>query len=123
MLEPSTAAAYGDRCLLAELDLSAVCWVFTANDVAALPRPLLGRMDVIQVGRPGPEHFDLLLDGIEHEIAASWGVPPTDMPTLPVRIVAGLRTMFARHRSVRRLRSDVVRLLSVIVPDRPGVIL
>ena len=40
MLEPSTARAYFDTSLMCEVDLSAVCWLATANDVVGLAAPL-----------------------------------------------------------------------------------
>ena len=122
MLEPSTARAWYDRCLLADLDLGAVCWIFTANEVHGLPAPLLSRLDVVPIGRPGPEHFDVLLANVVVELAGSWGLPPGALPDLPGAVVEGLRTMFARHRSARRLAAQVARLMAVAVPDRPEVL-
>lgn len=122
MLEPGTAARFEDRCLQIGLDLSACVWLFTANDASSLPVALLSRLDVVEVGRPHPDHFDLLLRGIGRDMAERWGVPPASVPELPPRIVAGLRDLFARHRSARRLAADVARLTSAIVPARPEVL-
>lgn len=122
MLEPGTARSLHDRCLLVDLDVSAVCWMFTANGIDSIPRVLLDRLDVVEVGRPDSEHFDLLRQGIEADLAFGWGVPPASVPELPPSVVDGLRGMFDRHRSARRLRADLTRLLSLAVPDRPEVL-
>lgn len=122
MLEPSTATAFRDRCLDVELDLSACLWLFTANGLDGMARPLLSRLDVIEVGRPGPEHFDALRAGVEIGLAERWGVPPASVPELPASVVDALRSMFERHRSARRLQADLARLLATIVPDGPEVL-
>ena len=111
MLEPSTARAYPDRCLLAPVDLSACCWIGAVNDVGLLPPVLLSRFEVVEVGLPGVEHFDALLAGVVADLTTAWGVPPVLTPDLPVRVVDVLRSAFAGHRSPRILARHVRRIL------------
>lgn len=115
MLEPSTAKAYFDVCLMCEVDLSAACWILTANDASDLPRPLLSRLDVIRVGPPGPEHLDDLIADIVAGFARRWGVSPETLPNLPPRATRAIRDAFGGHRSVRRLRRHVEGLLAALV--------
>ena len=115
MLEPSTARAYFDTCLMVPLDLSAVCWICTANDPSRIPGPLASRLDVVEVPRPGVEHFDGLTDGLLAAMAARWGVHPATMPPLPPRALSVLREAFARHRSVRRLKRQVEDVVATLV--------
>jgi ATP-dependent Lon protease len=61
MLEPETARAWFDSCLLAPVDLSQISWVLTANTILTLQRPLLSCLRVITVGYPAPETFDRIL--------------------------------------------------------------
>lgn len=115
MLEPSTARTYFDTCLMCEVDLSQVCWVCTANDAAALPAPLASRLDVVEVGRPDPGHFDVILGGLLTGMAGRWGVPVTSMPVLPSRAEAALRDVFARRRSIRLLKRQVEDVVAALV--------
>lgn len=71
MLEPSTAAHYFDTCLMAEVDLSAVCWIATANSTENLPRPLASRMQIIPVAGPNPEHFEIVVAGVLGDLAST----------------------------------------------------
>ena len=116
MLEPSTAAHYFDTCLMTEVDLSAVCWIATANSVDGLPRALASRMQIIEVAGPAPEHFDIVLDGLIGQLADSWRLPFNHLPTLPPKAIRVLRQSFARHRSVRRLKRHVEAVVSAVVP-------
>ena len=115
MLEPSTARAYFDTCLMAEVDLSAVCWIYTANDASLIPRPLASRLDVVEVGAPGPEHFEGVVAGLLAGMARRWGVPPAAMPELPARARRVLRDAFARHRSIRLLGRQLGDVVSALV--------
>lgn len=115
MLEPSTARTYFDTCLMCGVDLSQVCWIVTANDPSRLPGPLASRLDIVEVGRPGPEHFDVIMAGVMLAMAARWGVPPASMPELPTRARSVLREAFASHRSVRRLKRQVEDVVAALV--------
>ena len=94
MLEPASAACWQDPYLQADVDLSHVVWLATANSLAGLPTPLLDRCRVLRLPVPGPEHLPVLaatllrracaarnlderwarsLDGVEMEaVAAAW---------------------------------------------------
>lgn len=115
MLEPSTAKTYFDTCLMAEVDLSQVCWIITANHASRLPTPLASRLDVVEVGGPEVEHFDVIMAGVMAAMAARWGVPPAVMPEPPSRARSVLREAFARHRSVRLLKRHVEDVVAALV--------
>lgn len=115
MLEPSTAEAYFDACLMCEVDLSAACWILTANAASGLPRPLLSRLDVVRVGPPGPEHLDGLVADVVAGFARRWGVPAAAFPELPGRARRAIRDAFGRHRSVRLLKRHVEEVLAALV--------
>lgn len=115
MFEPSTARTYFDTGLMCEVDLSAVCWVSTANDASMLPAPLRSRMDVVEVGRPEPRHFDAVLGGLTLAMAARWGVPAASIPELPRRARTVLRGAFERRRSIRLLRRQLEDVMAAIV--------
>ena len=118
MLEPSTAAHYFDTCLMAEVDLSAVCWIATANSVQNLPRPLASRMHIIPVPRPDPEHFDLVIAGLLRDLADNWQLPFDYLPAMPAEALRVLRQTFVRHRSVRLLKRHLETVVAAILPTR-----
>ena len=57
MLEPSTASRWHDPYFEADVDLSHVVWLATANAVDSLPRPLRDRCRILRVPAPGLEHL------------------------------------------------------------------
>lgn len=55
LLEPSTASHVRDLSLDFELDASLVTWIGTANDLVALPQPILSRLRVFHIRQPQGE--------------------------------------------------------------------
>ncbi len=107
LLEPGTARQFYDGCLAAEVDLSAVNWVLTANSVRALPAPLLSRVDVVECDGPGPDHAGQVLATLWFAVASEAGLPPSALPPLEPAAEARLLQLFRKTRSVRRLRRAV----------------
>lgn len=115
LLEPGTARRYYDGCLAAELDVSAVNWILTANSVHALPAPLLSRVDVIECDGPGPEHAEHVLATLWSAVAREAGLPTSALPPLEPAAEARLLTLFRQTRSVRRLRRAVTAVVAASV--------
>lgn len=74
MLGVETSARYRDPYLQAEVDLSRVTWLFTANTLDTIPPALLDRMLVLRVDEPGPEHLWTLATSILAEVRADRGL-------------------------------------------------
>lgn len=106
-IEPGTSRQYWDRCLAAPINLSCVNWIFTANELGALPSPLLSRLDIVKVTGPSMEHFGILLDNLMHQVAAEWAVPLAILPPLATEAAELLGMRFSKHRSVRRLDREL----------------
>lgn len=117
MLEPSTARTYFDTALMAELDLSAVCWICTANEEACIPAALASRMDLVHLPAPSLEHFPIVLDQMLGSMATRWAVAPTSMPVLPDRARDVLRAVFERQRSFRALAPMLERVMTGLIID------
>ncbi|MGY4396694.1 ATP-dependent Lon protease [Sphingomonas sp. UYAg733] len=113
MLERSTAARYFDGCLAAEIDLSHVNWVLTANRVDGLPAPLLSRVDIVEVAGPGPEHAEMILAALWRDVARDAGLPPSALPRIEAAAETMLLRLFRNTRSVRRLRRAIEALVAV----------
>lgn len=115
MTEPGTARRYFDSCLMAEVDLSAVCWIATANTVDGIPAPLASRFEIVPVDPPGPEHFDVVLESLVAERERDWALPAGTMPAIPGAARATLRRAFVRGRSLRALRRHVEMVLHALI--------
>ena len=115
MLEPHTASRYFDSCLLADVDLSHVNWILTANTTETLSRPLLSRLQIVRINGPEPQHFDQLLHSIRADIATSWGVRASELPELHGEAEAHLRANFAANRSMRQLSRALDAAMSASV--------
>ena len=95
MVEPATARQYYDECLQMPADLSAVSWVLTANHADRVDPLLLARCRVLQVPRPQPEHFGVIMAGLTEDVADEFGVAVSDLPELPGEVVEAMRSGFA----------------------------
>lgn len=60
MLEITTSQCWSDPCVEAGVDLSAVSWILTCNDVDLVPGPLRDRCRIVQFPVPGVEHLPAL---------------------------------------------------------------
>jgi len=106
LIEPVTARAYYDKCLLAECDLSHASWLFTANTLDRIGTPLRSRLDIVTVEGPSEAHFDALLASLTRDLASAWRISPTELPHLARGAEDVLRKRFARSRSVRALKRE-----------------
>ena len=113
-VERSSAEVYYDKCLMAEVDLSHVNWVLTANAANRLPATLLSRLDVVEVEGPGGEHFGTVLANVLRDLARRWRVPLADLPELQPEVVSRLRQVLERDRSARRLAKLVEHALGAV---------
>ena len=112
LLEPETARAWYDECLLASCDLSQVSWILTANDLKTLSPPLLSRLMIVNVDVPAPEHFEALANGILWDICHELSVTRDQLPELEPEVIEVLREHFTRKRSVRQLKNAVTAAMA-----------
>lgn len=105
MLEPLSAKAWPDECLMSPVDLSQVNWIAAANDLTHLKGPLLTRLRVVPVPAPGTEHCEAVLASIARDLAEELSVPVGLMPELPAQAKAALKVAFRKGYSVRRIKA------------------
>jgi AAA domain (dynein-related subfamily) len=118
LIEPGSARAYYDKCLLSDVDVSHVNWIMTANSLTPrLPTPFLSRLEVIDVPLPDAAMFDAILDGLLAGLVRRWDLPAALYPELPSQAVRTLRADFAKHRSIRRLSQMVERIAGLCFPE------
>lgn len=103
---------YFDPCLQANVDLSAITYIATANRLDVMPPELVDRFAVLKVPRPRPEDFDIVLRGALKAEAKSMQTDVDLLPELDRDDRAFLRDMFGKRRySLRSFRDIVSRLL------------
>lgn len=119
MLEPVTARAWTDECLMASCDISHVNWVFTANSIEPLRGPLLSRLEVITANHPEPEHLPIIVDGIRREIAIDFGITADEVPLLAAEAYVLLAEHVKMRSSLRLIRRLVERYIDAGLTEAP----
>jgi len=94
--------AFNDACLMAEVDISAVSWLATANDEDAVDEFLRDRFKVVRVPAPRDEDVPTLHANALADYAERKGVSPEFLPVLDLAETRALAAMFPkRGRSAR----------------------
>lgn len=105
LLEPETSRRWRDGFLQASCDLSHIVYCATANGLAAIPKALLSRFDIVHIPEPKPEHMPALVASITREIAREMAVPDGVLPNMPL-------TSADMGISARELRTRVQKFLA-----------
>ena len=117
LLEPLSAKAWTDECLMVPCDLSAINWLLAANDATPLRGPLLTRLRVVEVPLPGSDHAEAILAGIRRDLAADWQLRPDDLLALAPDVEDGLRAGMRRGISLRRIRAAYEAAIKAAKPS------
>lgn len=112
LLEPETARAWPDECLMAPCDLSQISWICTANTLEGIPEPLMSRLRIVRTGVPEIEHWPSLREGLLRDLAEDLGVPVEALPPLEPAAEEALQAAFAAGASVRRVKAAMERALA-----------
>lgn len=109
VLEPITARRYADEFLTAAhpIDASKIQWIFTANSLEGVSKPLLSRLTVISVREPTAEELrEAIIPSIYKSILEEnnlVGKVPESLPEQAIRTLEG---------SPREARKRILRLLA-----------
>jgi hypothetical protein len=111
MIERETAEKFYDEFLRTKVDLSRVTWVLTANSLKGISQPLLSRLRVIHVDRPGPEHADFVIRMMMSQVAAEMNGHCIDLEPDHWRL---LRAAFQGGADLRKIRAAIMRASEII---------
>lgn len=114
-LEPDSARAVHDTYVEAPLDLSAVSYLATANDLSRVPGPLRDRFRLIEAPLPRPEDLPVLVRSMTSEILSEQGLDPLWGEPLAQDELDVLAQAW-RGGSLRGLR----RMVEVLLDGRPA---
>jgi len=114
VLEPVTARKYADEFLSAAhpVDASKVQWIFTANDLKGLSKPLLSRLTVVSVREPALDELrEVIIPSLYRDILEEYGLSgkaPESLSEESVESISG---------SPREARKRILRLLAGYARD------
>jgi hypothetical protein len=111
LLEQGTARRWRDQFLDAEVDVSHLSWIFTANALEGIPGALRNRLRILRMPRPGREHVPALAALVLRDLLAERGVDPAWEPPLDGEEIAALVRAVGEDISIRTLRRYVEGLL------------
>ncbi|MBU6375946.1 MAG: endopeptidase La [Bdellovibrionales bacterium] len=107
VLDPEQNHNFGDHYLEVDYDLSKVMFVLTANSLHNIPRPLLDRMEVINItGYTEVEKFNIVRRYLLNKQAEAHGLKEGDI-VLPDDTVYALIRNYTREAGVRNLERVV----------------
>lgn len=112
-LERETSSRYREQGLDAQLDLSHVIHITTANSIDPLPGPLRDRFRILRIPRPTLEHLPGLIASIMAELAEDVEERFGDQPFAADELEAIGREWVRQKFSLRRLQRMVITALDV----------
>ena len=121
VLDPAQNATFRDHYLEAELDLSDVVFIATANTLDTIPGPLLDRMEIVPIeGYTEDEKVAIAENHLLPELLERNGVRDGEV-VVPAEVVRAVVADYTREAGVRRLQQRLDRLvrraISTLVQD------
>jgi ATP-dependent Lon protease len=111
ILDPAQNHTFRDNYLDLPFDLSKVFFITTANDLAPVPRPLLDRMEVLQLsGYSDREKLEIAKRYLVPRARADTGLAEQQV-TIPDETLAKVIESYTREAGVRQLARAVGRLM------------
>ena len=113
VLDPEQNNAFHDNYLDVDFDLSKVLFIATANDLGSIPRPLLDRMELIEVsGYITEEKIEIAKRHlIPREIDNCGLTAKEDKPTFTKAAIEKIIEQYTRESGVRQLEKQVNKSL------------
>jgi len=113
MLEPETRGRFYDEALAANVDLSHVNWILTANDIRELGQPLLSRVRLVRMPQPPAAHAGRIIETIVSDIGRQRGWPAAALPELEPEVKRALIDAVESGMSPRRLRAVLEEIFAI----------
>ena len=110
VLDPSQNMAFNDHYLDVSFDLSDVMFIATANDASTIPRPLLDRMEIIELsGYIDEEKFQIARRHIVPKELEEHGMTSEQMQFTPTGLKKVIRS-YTREAGVRELERMIAKV-------------
>ena len=113
VLDPEQNNAFHDNYLDVDYDLSKVLFIATANDLNTIPRPLLDRMEIIEVsGYITEEKIEIAKRHLVPKELENNGLKNTKMaPTFTKAAIERIIEQYSRESGVRQLEKQINKAL------------
>ena len=120
VLDPEQNSAFHDNYLDVDYDLSKVLFIATANNLSTIPRPLLGRMEIIEVtGYTTEEKIEIAKRHLIPRELENTGLNVKGMkPTFTKAAIEMIIERYTRESGVRQLEKQVNKALRKIAYKR-----
>ncbi len=111
VLDPEQNTAFHDNYLDVDFDLSKVLFIATANNLSTIPRPLLDRMELIEVsGYTQEEKVEIAKNHLIETELENHGLKETDF-ILKKPVISKLIDSYTRESGVRELNRQLTSLM------------
>ena len=112
VLDPEQNSAFHDNFLDMDYDLSRVMFIATANNINAIPRPLLDRMELIEVGGYiTEEKVEIARRHLLPKAKEAMGLNGTNSPKVGKDALEYIIERYTRESGVRALEKQISKLL------------
>ena len=120
VLDPEQNNAFHDNYLDVDYDLSKVLFIATANNLSTIPRPLLDRMEVIEVsGYITEEKYEIAKRHLIPRELENTGLKASEMkPTFNKAAIEKIIEQYTRESGVRQLEKQINKALRKIAYKR-----
>jgi len=110
VLDPEQNTTFHDNYLDVDFDLSKVLFIATANNLNTIPRPLLDRMELIEVsGYTQEEKIEIALNHLLKKEIENHGLKPVNL-ILEKEILQQIIGDYTRESGVRQLSREIARI-------------
>ncbi|HLP04365.1 MAG TPA: endopeptidase La [Paludibacter sp.] len=114
VLDPEQNTAFHDNYLDVDFDLSKVLFIATANNIGTIPRPLLDRMELIEVsGYTQEEKVEIARRHLVTKELENHGLKETDA-VLSKPLISKIIDSYTRESGVRELNRQIAALMRKI---------
>ena len=124
VLDPEQNAAFHDNFLDVDYDLSHILFICTANNVGAIPRPLLDRMELIEVnGYITEEKIEIARRHLIPRVKENCGIAQHKELKLSKAAIVHIIENYTRESGVRGLEKELDRFFRkmVLAHERTGL--
>lgn len=112
VLDPEQNNAFHDNYLDVDFDLSKVMFIATANDLTTIPRPLLDRMEIIEVsGYIAEEKYEIAKRHLIPKQLEATGLKNNAKVTFTKAAVEKIIEQYTRESGVRQLEKQIDKAL------------
>ena len=117
VLDPEQNTAFHDNYLDIDFDLSKVLFIATANNLSTIPRPLLDRMELIEVsGYTQEEKVEIARHHLVPKELANHGLKYTDF-SISKPVLNNLVDAYTRESGVRELNRQIAGLMRKVAKN------